>query len=69
MSRLFSSVSGSSEQATAARPRGVFRVVRASEDELVAHERILQIIDKLSDGRTVWRRESARDLAPVPVPA
>ena len=62
-------VSVSYEQATAARPRGVLRVVRASEDELVAHERILQIIDKLSDGRTVWRRESARDLAPVPVPA
>src|SRR5918994_1513566 len=62
-------VSVSYEQATAARPRGVLRVVRASDDELVAHERILQIIDKLSDGKTVWRREDARNPAPVPVPA
>src|ERR687897_775224 len=54
-------VSVSYEQAAAARPRGVLRVVRASEDELVAHERILQIIDKLSDGKTVWRREDARN--------
>jgi DNA polymerase-3 subunit epsilon len=51
-------VSVSYEQATAARPRGVLRVVRASDDELVAHERILQIIDKLSEGKTVWRREA-----------
>jgi DNA polymerase III subunit epsilon len=62
-------VSVSYEQATAARPRGVLRVVRASDDELVAHERILQIIDKLSDGKTVWRREDARSPASVPVPA
>src|ERR1700754_1867887 len=33
-------VSVSHEPATAARPRGVLRVVRASDDELVAHERI-----------------------------
>ena len=54
-------VSVSYEQAAAARPRGVLRVVRASDDELVAHERILQIIDKLSDGKTVWRREADAD--------
>jgi DNA polymerase-3 subunit epsilon len=51
-------VSVSHEQATAARPRGVLRVVRASEDELAAHERILGVIDKISGGKTVWRKEA-----------
>jgi hypothetical protein len=54
-------------------------VVRASDDELAAHERVLAVIDKLSGGQTVWRREvftpqtaeSERILndMPVPVPA
>lgn len=39
----------------ATRPRGALRVVRASQDELAAHERILAAIDKISGGRTVWR--------------
>jgi len=51
-------VSVSHEPATAARPRGVLRVVRASEDELAAHERILGVIDKISGGKTVWRKEA-----------
>jgi DNA polymerase III subunit epsilon len=72
-------VSVSHEPAAAARPRGVLRVVRASDDELAAHERVLAVIDKLSGGQTVWRREvftpqtaeSERILndMPVPVPA
>ena len=62
-------VSVSHEQAAAARPRGVLRVVRASNDELAAHERILQVIDKMSGGKTVWRREDAREQMPVAVPA
>ena len=37
------------------RPRGVLRIVRATEDELVAHERMLAAIDKSSGGKTVWR--------------
>jgi DNA polymerase-3 subunit epsilon len=72
-------VSVSHEPAAAARPRGVLRVVRASEDEVAAHERILGVIDKLSGGKTVWRREALspprpvaeelRNDMPVPVPA
>jgi DNA polymerase-3 subunit epsilon len=72
-------VSVSHEPAAAARPRGVLRVVRASDDEVAAHERILGVIDKLSGGKTVWRREALspprpvaeelRNDMPVPVPA
>ena len=72
-------VSVSHEPAAAARPRGVLRVVRASDDEAAAHERVLAAIDKISGGKTVWRREvfsprtaeSDRVLndMPVPVPA
>jgi DNA polymerase-3 subunit epsilon len=69
-----------SHEPTAARPRGVLRVVRASDDELAAHERILAVIDKISGGKTVWRREAIsasrsldsgelREHALVPVPA
>jgi DNA polymerase-3 subunit epsilon len=69
-----------SHEPAAARPRGVLRVVRASDDELAAHERILAVIDKISGGRTVWRKEVASGArpteseemlghAPVPVPA
>jgi DNA polymerase-3 subunit epsilon len=73
-------VSVSHEPATAARPRGVLRVVRANDDELAAHERILGVIDKISGNKTVWRREAfstrrttdseaIQDDLPVPVPA
>jgi DNA polymerase-3 subunit epsilon len=72
-------VSVSHEPTAAARPRGVLRVVRASDDEVAAHERILGVIDKLSGGKTVWRREALspprpvaeelRNDMPVPVPA
>ena len=51
-------VSVSREPAVAARPRGVLRVVRATDEELVAHERMLEIVDKASGGKTVWRREA-----------
>ncbi len=51
-------VSISREPSVAARPRGVLRVVRASDDELVAHERVLATIDKVSGGKTVWRKEA-----------
>ena len=69
-----------SHEPAAARPRGVLRVVRASDDDLAAHERILAAIDKISGGKTVWRREAlasrrsvdgaeVRAEALVPVPA
>ncbi|HKU15886.1 MAG TPA: DNA polymerase III subunit epsilon [Steroidobacteraceae bacterium] len=51
-------VSVAHEPAAAARPRGVLRVVRASDDELLAHERVLAAIDKISGGKTVWRRDT-----------
>jgi DNA polymerase-3 subunit epsilon len=58
-------VSVSHEQATAARPRGVLRVVRASDDDLAAHERILAAIDKVSGGKTVWRKREADSGWPI----
>jgi DNA polymerase-3 subunit epsilon len=39
----------------AVRPRGVLRIVRASAEELAAHEHLLTLIDKASGGKTVWR--------------
>ena len=73
-------VNVSHELTATARPHGVLRVVRASDDELAAHERILAVIDKISGGKTVWRKEAVgasrfvdsaelREHAPVPVPA
>jgi DNA polymerase-3 subunit epsilon len=55
-------------------PRGVLRVIRASADELTAHERVLAALDKASGGKTIWRtiqearlevEESERLAAPV----
>jgi hypothetical protein len=31
-------------------------VVRPSETELAAHEHVLALLDKMSGGRTLWRR-------------
>lgn len=36
-------------------PRGALRVVRASAEEIAAHERVLEILDKVSGGKTIWR--------------
>jgi hypothetical protein len=30
-------------------------VIRASEEELMAHAQILALLDKASSGKTVWR--------------
>ena len=38
------------------RPRGLLRVLRATDDELVAHERMLLAIDKSSGGKTIWKQ-------------
>ena len=40
--------------AASTRPVGGLRVVRASEEELVAHQRLMAMIDKASGGKTVW---------------
>lgn len=49
------------ELGTIIRPRGELRVVRATAEELVAHERTLATIDKSSGGKTVWRRLEQAD--------
>ena len=36
-------------------PRPALRVLRASEEELVAHEAVLAEIDQASGGKTLWR--------------
>jgi DNA polymerase-3 subunit epsilon len=45
---------------TTIRPVGGLRVVRATEEELTVHERVLAMIDKISGGKTLWgeRRQS-----------
>jgi DNA polymerase-3 subunit epsilon len=51
------------------RPRGLLKVLRASEDELVAHERMLTTIDKSSGGKTVWKQLVLPELAPAQIAA
>ena len=54
---------GETEEATSARksskrakrPRGELRVVRATQEEIEAHEQRLVALDRASGGRTVWR--------------
>ncbi len=43
--------------AAAPRSVGALRVIRATEEELTAHERVLALIDKVSNGKTLWRLE------------
>lgn len=50
------------------RPRGLLRVLRASEEELIAHERMLTAIDKSSGGKTIWKQLALPQLAPAPAP-
>nr|WP_298725183.1 DNA polymerase III subunit epsilon [uncultured Steroidobacter sp.] len=51
------------------RPRGVLRVVRATEEELVAHERMLTTIDKSSGGKTLFKQLALAEPPPAPLPA
>src|SRR5688500_8444226 len=55
--------------ATVIRPRGLLKVFRASDDELVAHERMLTAIDKSSGGKTVWKQLVLPEMAPAPLAA
>jgi DNA polymerase-3 subunit epsilon len=50
------------------RPRGLLKVFRATEEELVAHERMLAGIDKSSGGKTLFK-QLALDMTPPPVAA
>jgi DNA polymerase-3 subunit epsilon len=54
--------------ASTVRPLGGLRVVRATADELAAHDRALAVIDKVSGGKTVWRRLLA-EVEPAPLAA
>lgn len=53
--------------------RGALRIVRASEEEILAHDRVLATLDKASGGKTIWRtiKEMQIDIAiaPEPTPA
>ena len=42
--------------ARAVRPAGTLVVLRATHDELIAHETMLKLLDKSSGGKTAWRR-------------
>jgi DNA polymerase-3 subunit epsilon len=42
--------------ARAVRPAGILVVRRATEQELLAHDALLKLLDKTSGGRTAWRR-------------
>ena len=42
--------------AAVVRPRGLLKVLRASPEEIVAHDRMLLSIDKSSGGKTVWKQ-------------
>lgn len=43
------------DDAVSAVVRGALKVIRASTDELAAHERTLVALDKTSGGKTIWR--------------
>jgi DNA polymerase III subunit epsilon len=51
--------------ARATRPAGTLVVLRATEQELEAHEALLRLLDKASGGRTAWR---VFEPAPLPTP-
>jgi DNA polymerase-3 subunit epsilon len=51
------------------RPRGVLRVLRATEEELVAHERMLTSIDKSSGGKTIFKQLALPAMTPAPAAA
>ncbi|WP_127477416.1 DNA polymerase III subunit epsilon [Sulfurivermis fontis] len=65
------SLGGSGNTGTTAAPEAIqrlagrpaLRVVRASDEELAAHEQRLQAIDKASGGRCLWRSLDAAALA------
>ena len=51
----------------AIRPAGTLVVLRATEQEIEAHEALLRLLDKASGGRTAWR--SFEPATPSPTPA
>ena len=45
---------GSTESVITSKSRGPLRVIKATDDELLAHEATLQRLDKASGGQCVW---------------
>jgi DNA polymerase-3 subunit epsilon len=52
----------------AERPVGTLVVLRATEEELQAHQAMLQLLDKKSGGKTAWRLFEPAPEAPAPQP-
>jgi len=52
----------------AVRPVGTLVVLRATEEELQAHQTMLTLLDKKSGGKTVWRQFEPAPEAAAPVP-
>lgn len=46
------------EAAIATKSRGALRVIKANDDELLAHKETLQLLDKKSDGQCLWLKGS-----------
>jgi DNA polymerase-3 subunit epsilon len=49
---------GSAETTITTKSRGPLHVIKATDDELLAHEATLQRLDKASDGRCVWLKNN-----------
>ncbi|PHS22790.1 MAG: DNA polymerase III subunit epsilon [Methylophaga sp.] len=49
---------GSAEITITTKSRGSLRVIKATDDELLAHEATLQRLDKTSDGQCVWLKNT-----------
>ena len=53
----------------AIRPAGTLVVLRATEQEIEAHEALLRLLDKASAGRTAWRLFEPATPSPTPAAA
>lgn len=49
---------GLTETTVTTKSRGSLRVIKATDDDLIAHEATLQRLDKASDGQCVWLKHS-----------
>ena len=59
LDEMHGGVSGGAGADKWVRPQGVLPVLMASAEELTAHEKILEKLDKESGGKTVWRKLSS----------
>ena len=59
LDEMHGGVSGGAGADTWVRPQGSLPVLMATAEELIAHEKILEKLDKESGGKTVWRKLSS----------